>query len=454
MKKRTAVWAGLIAAAMCILFVSSGFLFLQRNREGLIFTNQKGDASVLERVSVTGVLEDSFHRVSFSSHGADFTHRTLRQALFQDLLGAKDWHPVCYYFEPLPGAKVTREKNIVDTAWHYNPDGSATSTEQQTILTETADQFLLCLTGQDMPSDYYAYRLKTQVSYHREIPVQYVLLDDNKKVGAKPTLPVGSVLETSSHNLVQVNGRWYAVTATDADCRGTGGIYDVTDFVSLPLTGKESPAVVERENLYPIDLDGGKNTILSMELCGENLAVFVSVNGQMTMRMVDPQTWETEHIVALLDWEEAMLPGAFFAQGKYAVIVRFLEPEVPADAEPSGEYATVRRCDIIDLKNGTVIKQFQDSSPLARMGVMDALYADDTLYLISFVTPPDISLEKEQNQQPSGWTVTCPYLSVYHEGDQVFSCTIKSGQQEDARAKAPQARRYSELHLAAAQGEE
>lgn len=81
-----------------------------------------------------------------------------------------------------------------------------------------------------------------------------------------------------------------------------GGIYDVTDFVNLPLSGEESPAMVEQENLYPIELDGGKNEILSMESCGENLAVFISVNGRMTMRIVNPQTWETEHIVALLGW--------------------------------------------------------------------------------------------------------------------------------------------------------
>lgn len=55
-----------------------------------------------------------------------------------------------------------------------------------------------------------------------------------------------------------MNNRWYAITATDADCRGTGGIYDVTDFVNLPLSGEESPAMVEQENLYPIELDGGK----------------------------------------------------------------------------------------------------------------------------------------------------------------------------------------------------
>ena len=130
--------------------------------------------------------------------------------------------------------------------------------------------------------------------------MQYVLLDGKKETGTNPSIPVGSVLEVSSHNLVQMNNRWYAITATDADCRGTGGIYDVTDFVNLPLSGEESPAMVEQENLYPIELDGGKNEILSMESCGENLAVFISVNGRMTMRIVNPQTWETEHIVALL----------------------------------------------------------------------------------------------------------------------------------------------------------
>ena len=81
------------------------------------------------------------------------------------------------YFEPLPEANVTREKSVVDKAWRYNPDGSATSTEQQTILTETADAFLLCLTGNAMPAGYHSYRVKTQVSYHREVSMQYVLLD-------------------------------------------------------------------------------------------------------------------------------------------------------------------------------------------------------------------------------------------------------------------------------------
>ena len=64
---------------------------------------------------------------------------------------------------------MTREKSVVDKAWRYNPDGSATSTEQQTILTETADAFLLCLTGNAMPAGYHSYRVKTQVSYHREV---------------------------------------------------------------------------------------------------------------------------------------------------------------------------------------------------------------------------------------------------------------------------------------------
>lgn len=153
-----------------------------------------------------------------------------------------------------------------------------------------------------------------------------------------------------------------------------------------------------------------------MESCGENLAVFLSVNGRMTMRIVNPQTWETEHIVVLLGWEKPMLPGSFFAKGEYAVLVRFLEPEVQADAEPSGENTTLRRIDIVNLENGTVIKQFQDSSPRAQMGVMDALYTDDTLYLISFIAPPDSPSGEAQNRQPSGWTVTCPYLSVYREG--------------------------------------
>ena len=452
MKKRTAIWAGLIAAAMCVIFASSGFLFLQRNQGGFIFTDQRGDVSVMDRIRVTGVLKDSFHRVSFSSYGTDFVHRALRQTMFQDLFGAKDWHPVCYYFEPLPKANVTREKSVVDKAWQYNPDGSATSTEQQTILTETADAFLLCLTGNAMHADYHSYRVKTQVSYHREVSMQYVLLDGKKETSTNPSIPVGSVLEVSSHNLVQMNNRWYAITATDADCRGTGGIYDVTDFVNLPLSGEESPAMVEQENLYPIELDGGKNEILSMESCGENLAVFLSVNGRMTMRIVNPKTWETEHIVALLGWEKPMLPGGFFAKGEYAVLIRFLAPEVQADAEPSGENTTLRRIDIVNLENGTVIKQFQDSSPRAQMGVMDALYTDDTLYLISFIAPPDSPSGEAQNQQPSGWTVACPYLSVYREGEQVFACMIQSGQQEDARVKAPQARRYSELHLQAAEG--
>ena len=93
MKKRTAIWAGLVATAMCVIFASSGFLFLQRNQEGFIFADQKGDASVLARIRVTGVLKDSFHRVSFSSHGMNFEHRALRQTMFQDLFRAKDWHP-------------------------------------------------------------------------------------------------------------------------------------------------------------------------------------------------------------------------------------------------------------------------------------------------------------------------------------------------------------------------
>lgn len=157
-----------------------------------------------------------------------------------------------------------------------------------------------------------------------------------------------------------------------------------------------------------------------MESCGENLAVFISVNGRMTMRIVNPQTWETEHIVALLGWGEPMPPGGFFAKGEYAVLVRFLEPEVQADVESSGENTTLRQIDIVNLESGAVVKQFQDSSPLAQMGVMDALYIDDTLYLISFMTPPDNPAGKAQNQQPSGWTVDLPVLSVYREGEQIL----------------------------------
>lgn len=148
-------------------------------------------------------------------------------------------------------------------------------------------------------------------------------------------------------------------------------------------------------------------------------------------------------VLALCERRARALLPVLFCWG--AFLIGLVEGQ--ADAEPSDEYATLRRCDIVNLENGTVVKQFQDSSPLARMGVMDALYADDTLYLISFITPPDRSSEKEQNQQPSGWTVTCPYLSVYREGDQVFACTIQSGQQEDKRCETPNIRRYEALQL-------
>lgn len=98
------------------------------------------------------------------------------------------------------------------------------------------------------------------------------------------------------------------------------------------------------------------------------------------------------------------------------MLVRFLEPEVQADVESSGENTTLRQIDIVNLESGAVVKQFQDSSPLAQMGVMDALYIDDTLYLISFMTPPDNPAGKAQNQQPSGWTVDLPFFRYTGRG--------------------------------------
>ena len=86
MKKRTAIWAGLVATAMCVIFASSGFLFLQRNQEGFIFADQKGDASGAGTHSCDRCTERFLPSRILSFSWMNFEHRALRQTIVSGLI--------------------------------------------------------------------------------------------------------------------------------------------------------------------------------------------------------------------------------------------------------------------------------------------------------------------------------------------------------------------------------
>lgn len=441
MKGRTKAWLRILAAALAVIVCSGIGLFLQRNREGLFFAAQKGDASVLERISVAGVLGDDFHSVSFASHGTAFTHKMRRQVLFAE---GPAHHSVSYYYEPLPGTEVEREQSVSSDAAVGNPDGSFSPLEQSVLL-ETAGQFLLCLSDTQTSIGYYPYRLKTQVVYQKRLTVQYPVLEGEKAgVPHILDLPAGSVLSDAARsgfrNIVRLGERWYAITPTDAFCRGTGGIYDLTEQLGLPDWSDHQPPVTERENLYPIDLEDGSNEIVSIEACGELLAVFIRSNGVLKMHIVNPQTWRMERVVELPGWEQVPTYESFHVQGGYAV----LTGRQDEDTLPDGTAEQALLCDVINLREGAVVERVRDRLPAPGgdrlQTAADALYADDTLYLLFYA---GVATRAEEARQQRRY----PYLIAYSGGRRVFECAVDSGQREDARARTPQMRDYQELRL-------
>lgn len=440
-KKRTlAIWLVMLLGALAIFAASSGSLLMQRNAEGFSFAEREGDASVLDQICLTGILEDSFQRVAFASQGQAFTHQTLRQRMLSTTQEAGCF--AHYYHEPLPGAETEREVHESNAQIDL-PEGKSVSSTGSSIH-ETADQFALYLTDGSF-GDFYAYRVPTKVTYYGKITTMYESRNGQKGNFITSNAP-WELWEPEA--AVQIGEKWYVVTVTDASCRGTGGIYDLTGLAGRNSWSVGETRLYERENLYPVDLKDGEVQLLTMRACGEKLALFVRIDGSLTLRLIDPATWETDQIIALPDWEGMeMRDMDFVPRGRFAVLTM---PQTAVSAEEEETPARIRKCDVIDLAEGKVVAQAQGAMPMPAGGspdsiVEDALYTDGTIYLIFYAGKWVDNSGMEQNN----WSgpVAFPCLVAYRDGEQVFSCMIRSGQQEDERTHTPQQRRYTQLRI-------
>ncbi len=441
--KRAAAFLALLIGTLAMLAASGIFLFTRRNAEGISFAQQQGDASVLNGVCISGILEDSFHSVGFASQGQSITHRALRQTMLEQ---ETVYTPsVTYYHEPLPGVEVERRACAAGEQVELDGGNTVISSTEPSIC-ETAQGFALYLTD-FCATQNYAYRVPTQVSYRGRLSTLFV----ESSNGEKGEILASTAAWTNNErcSLVQVGERCYAITVTDAFCRGTGGIYDVTGLVDKYSWSAGESRLYERENLYPVELRGGEVQILSMQACGEKLALFIQVDGGLTLRIVTPGSWRTEQIIALPGWTEGNIADLrygsahFMCKGRYAVL------SVLQDAAPPEEEAGLQ-CDVIDLERGMVVEQLLSMPPSPEGGqrplsLQDALYMDGTLYLLS-LAHRDYGNPLDE-LDPRAQTAFFPCLSVYRDGELVFFCTVRSGQQEDLRAMTPVCREYTQLKL-------
>lgn len=439
--KRAAAFLALLIGMLAMLAASGIFLFTRRNAEGISFAQQQGDASMLDGVYVSGILEDPFHSVGFASQGQSIAHRALRQTMFEQETVYTP--PVTYYHEPLPGVEVEQSAHAAGEQVELDNKETASSTEP--TICETAQGFALYLTD-SCATQNYAYRVPTQVTYQGRLSTLF-----ESSNGEKGEILASTAAWTHGErcSLVQVGERCYAITVTDAFCRGTGGIYDVTGLVDKHSWSAGESRLYERENLYPVELRGGEVQILSMQACGAKLALFIRVDGSLTLRIVDPASWQTEQIVALPGWAEEDMEDLrngfayFMCKGRYAVL------SVRQDSAPPEEEAGLQ-CDVIDLERGVVVEQLLAAPPKPEGGqrpfdLQDALYTDGTLYLLSFAHRDYENSLDELDLRVQ--TALFPCLSVYRDGELVFFCTIRSGQQEDLRAMTPVCREYTQLKL-------
>ena len=354
---RMAALVGILTVIAAVFVCSGAVLFAQRDHEGFAFVEQEGDASVLEDIRITGVLTDSFQRISFASQGRELTQRILPQALMDEV--REKSHVVGYDYEPLPGTE-------------------------------------------------------TKVLYYA---------DQNGKKGLMSRSGGFQPWDT-----VQLDGIRYTVTLTDENCRGTGGIYDMTD---VPDSSSGEAVTIHKKNLFPIDLQNGKVEIVSLEACGEQLALFLRQEGKLTVQLIDPRTWQATHTISIPGWEEY----TFYTVKENIMLL--------ADMHTSGE-EVICEAIAVDLVEGAIVEQVEDTVSRGEAGdfctgFADLHYAGGTLYLFTLMEQPKFT-------QSSG-PVPRPYLIAYQDGQKVFSCAIQSGQQEDLRCETPNIRRYEALQL-------
>lgn len=443
--KRPAVLIGLLAVLMAVLLAGQSFLFSQREKEGFSFAGLEGDASLLNRIRVTGILSDDCQRVAFATQGRNITHQTLRQTLTAE--PRKDICSMTRFYEPLPGVEVERVFHEAGQTVK-NSDGSVFPGDDEATFTETADQFRLCLRG-TFCTDANAWLLQTQVTYHKKTTFLYRAMN-----GLKADVLQSDATINDQQELAQLGERWFTATITDGFCRGTGGIYEMTDVSGVSTSGKGDAPITERKNLYPIDLNGGKTEIVRLEACADQLALFVRVDGALTMRVIDPRTWETVQIIPLPGWEDLSGDETFIARDNMALLAGRQGTAAANDETAKQADGSVSwRAYVIDLERGAVVRKIEDVIPQADAApygdLFDACYDGETLYLLSYSHQ-----ERGGEGMESGAHafLYVPYLIAYRGGQKALTCAIHSGEQEDWRANTEQLRQYSKLELQTGEG--
>lgn len=272
MKMKKSFFAVTAIVTLFIIVIMFFYIDGLKNNNTLYIEDIYGDRSELDNIRLSGVIADQFYKSEFEF---------VKSEPSQKYSGSSD--------EYINNMSKSKEKIIARRDIDISEGAQTIETEEKDtqggiskkIRINRADLFYL-IEGGGRP-----FSFKTEVTYNSDHFDMYVtktnINDSYSRTGWGMSNVDYGIAMPDITNVRYMNGRTYVFTTTGKDCRGFGGVYDITD----ELSNKNSNKDISLKNIAPVDLENGNVQIINMEAAQSKIVYLIVKNNQLLYRVFD-----------------------------------------------------------------------------------------------------------------------------------------------------------------------
>lgn len=413
------VAAVVTAAVLCIVW---GWFAVAVRDNNLHLQTMFGSLSPADDVTISGLLADTRQKSAFTLHirDGDYTVSQSFSASSEEFLNSFDHSSLpikkINYLLPAQGAKV--EDHSEDAY-----------TKGYTLLVTDYAQLYYAIEGPD--SDFL---FATDVVYGKEgakLELEFAPQKDPKALFPTYYMRLWGLRtgeqDAQPYLIRQAGEKTYIFTRTGADCRGFGGLYDITEALESPagdqpvLPNDSRYYQIELPNLAPIDLEDGNVQIFGMEVVGDRMVFLLLDGGEIVLRWFDPQTLTFVGDTSLgvpmeREGDGDQLPVyQFTTVGKEQAVLEI--PSIFDDEVRATNYF------LLSGASCAIEASCTDSRGYISWRPSLVLWKNERLY----------TLKSVPTQYPTGVFDTHLLLNIYDDGRLVYSGAVVSSAADDAR---------------------
>jgi hypothetical protein len=447
---------------LCLAIMTTAFIGFQYASDNgtLYIADIEGDRSVLDDVSISGVLQDRYHGTKFEirneevkqkfinyesneAFALEMSQPILGNVLIED--GINYSYSLEYAISPYANSETSIKKEVDEYGQKY---------EERTRTADMVDVYV-DMRAQDYQSKKYVWdRVRFSPDAYIKSDAQdfkkteRVYYNETGSIISKSNEPVGALPERrarvsiSNNAFVILDGSVYFTLLSTSDFRGTSGIFKIEEFSRTWMTEEGDRAQYGKiKTVTTFSLDEHSMTVLGLKAINNKLVLILLEDGILKMRLYNPDSGKMIDELEVIPLSEAELAGIFltFIQGnRLNISISEGLVQNSESSETSSLLVSTQVDDEIRLLH--VVEDLDLDNDESLLYSVDEVYeVNGKLFVFAYVMRG-----KEQRQYPYQDLEPKHYLMfVYQDGKLLYKGELMNDSDEDYIADRQRVQTFS-----------